>query len=116
MELGGEDVFVVSNGDDGLEDKNAGSCYSSVAGALVGMFPEDAAVDFVAADYVWELEWISRAGVMPTAEISYVPSSRNLASGYWYTRLHHCFLGRMQLFCCKASKGHHRERIGGRTN
>lgn len=25
VELGGEDVFVVSNGDDGLEDKNAGS-------------------------------------------------------------------------------------------
>ena len=39
MELEGEDVFVVSNGDDGLEDKNAGSCYSSVAGAVVGMFP-----------------------------------------------------------------------------
>lgn len=53
----------------------------------VGMFPEDAVVDIVAADYVWELEWVSRAGVMPTVEISYVPSSRNLASGYWYTRL-----------------------------
>jgi hypothetical protein len=52
VELGGEDVFVVSNGDDGLEDKNTGSCYSSVAGVVVGMFPEDAAVDFVAADYV----------------------------------------------------------------
>jgi len=73
------------NSDDGLEDKNAGSCYSSVVGAVVGMFPEDAVVDFVAADYVWKLEWVSRAGVMPTVEISYVPSSRNLASGYWYT-------------------------------
>lgn len=84
MELGGEDVFVVSNGNDGLEDKNAGPCYSSVASAVVGMFPEDAVVYFVAADYVWELEWVSRAGVMPTVEIYYVPSSRNLASGYWY--------------------------------
>ena len=82
MELEGENVFVVSNGDDGLEDKNAGSCYSSVAGAVVGMFPEDAVVDFVAADYAWELEWVSRASVMPTVETSYVPSSRNLASGY----------------------------------
>lgn len=72
MELGGEDAFVISNGDDGLEDKNAGPCYSSVVGAVVGMFPEDAVVDFVAADYVWKLEWVSRAGVMPTVEISYM--------------------------------------------
>ena len=82
MELEGEDVFVVSNGDDGLEDKNSGSCYSSIAGVVVGMFPEDSVVDFVAADYAWELELVSRAGVMPTVEISYVPSSRNPASGY----------------------------------
>jgi hypothetical protein len=75
VELGGEDVFVVSNGDDGLEDKNAGSCYSNVVGAVVGMFPEDVVVDFVAADYVWELEWVSRAGVMPAVEISYMPQA-----------------------------------------
>lgn len=36
------------------------------------MFLEDSVVDFVAADYVWELEWVSRAGVMPIVEISYM--------------------------------------------
>ena len=72
VELEGKDVFVVSNSDDGLEDRNTGSCYSSVAGTVVGMFPEDTVIDFVAADYVWELEWVSRAGVMPTVEISYM--------------------------------------------
>lgn len=48
----GEDVFVVGDGDDGLEDEFAGARDGRCAGAVVGVFPADASVLLVDADDV----------------------------------------------------------------
>ena len=52
VEHEGQDVLVVADGDDGLEHEFAVAGYSGAAGAVVRVFPADAAVLFVDADAV----------------------------------------------------------------
>lgn len=68
-ELEGEDVLVVADGDYGLKDEDPGSGYDGVAGAVVGVFPEDPVVYLVAADHVGEDYRITCSGVVVAVEI-----------------------------------------------
>ncbi len=68
-EVEDEDVFVVAYCDDCLEDQDSGSCHYGVAGTEVGMFPEDAVVDFVAAYDVGKFDWVAGSVVMPSIEV-----------------------------------------------
>jgi hypothetical protein len=68
-EVEGEDVLVVGDGDDGLQDEDAGAGYDGVLRAEVGVLPEDAVVLFVATDYVGEFEWGAFGVVVPGVEV-----------------------------------------------
>ena len=68
-ELEREDVFVVPDCDDSLEDKNSRSSYNGVASAVVGVFPEDSVVNFVAADYVRDFDGITCSCVQVGVEV-----------------------------------------------
>jgi hypothetical protein len=52
VEFIGEDVFIVCEGDDELDDELAVARYDCAAGAPVCVFPADAVVLLVEADYV----------------------------------------------------------------
>ena len=65
----GEDVLVVGDGDDGLQDKDARSCYDGVLRAEVRVLPQDAVVLFVAADYVGQFDGRALGVVVPGIEV-----------------------------------------------
>lgn len=52
-ELEREYVLVIAYRDDCLKDENTRACDDSVAGTVVGVFPEDTVVNLVAAHYIW---------------------------------------------------------------
>lgn len=56
VELEGEDVFVVGDGDDALEDELAVAHDGGAAGAVVGVLPADAGVLLVDADHVGHVD------------------------------------------------------------
>ena len=68
-EVEGEDVLVVGDSDDGLQDEDAGASYDGILRAEVGVFPEDAVVLFVAADYVWEFDGRAIGVIVPCVEV-----------------------------------------------
>ena len=53
VELVGEDVFVVGEGDDELDDQHATASHHCTASAPVGVFPTDTLVLFVQTDDIW---------------------------------------------------------------
>lgn len=60
VEHEGHDVFVVGDGDDGLDDELAAADDGCFAGAVVGVLPADAGVLLVDTDYVLHGYWLSR--------------------------------------------------------
>ena len=68
-EVPGEDVLVVAYRDDGLQDEDARPCDDGVLRAEVGVFPEDAVVLLVAADYVGHFERLAGWRVVVGVEV-----------------------------------------------
>ena len=50
IEVEGKNVFVVTDGNDGLQDKDARAGDDGVSCTVVGVFPKDTIVNLVAAD------------------------------------------------------------------
>lgn len=69
VEVKGEDVLIVVDGDDGLEDQNPGPSDDGIVGAEVGVLPEDTIVLLMAAHGVGQLERVAGKGVVPCVEI-----------------------------------------------
>ncbi|CAI4212140.1 unnamed protein product, partial [Parascedosporium putredinis] len=66
----GEHVLVVADGDDGLQDEQPRARHHGVAGAEVGVLPQDAVVLLVAAHDVGELEGLPVVGVDARAVVA----------------------------------------------
>lgn len=59
VELEGENVLVVCDGENGLENELSVADDGCTAGSVVGVFPSDAVVLFVNTDYVWHFKYSS---------------------------------------------------------
>jgi hypothetical protein len=64
-----ENVLVITDGDDGLEHKNARPGYNSVLCAEVSVFPQDAVILFVTADNIGQFDRLAFRIVVPCVEV-----------------------------------------------
>lgn len=69
VEHEGHDVFVVGDGDDGLDDEFSAADDGCFAGAVVGVLPADAGVLLVDTDYVLHGHWLPLVARYDSAQV-----------------------------------------------